>query len=43
VAEGESLWVVAVRYQTSVDEIARLNGLEDPDKLAIGDRLSIPG
>ncbi|MEW5849682.1 MAG: M23 family metallopeptidase [Myxococcota bacterium] len=42
VQPGETLWTIADKYDTSVDEIAEVNGVEDPDALAVGQTLFIP-
>ncbi|MEE8312897.1 MAG: M23 family metallopeptidase, partial [Myxococcota bacterium] len=39
---GETLWRISRKYETSVAAIARANGLKDPTKLAIGQKLRIP-
>ncbi len=36
---GETLWSVAVMHKTSVDVLARLNGIGDPDRIQRGWRL----
>ncbi len=41
VKSGDSLWLIAQRYQTTVDAIKRLNGLTS-DMLRIGQVLKIP-
>lgn len=43
VQEGDTLWVIAGRYGVSVQALADANGLADPDRLAIGQELIIPG
>jgi len=42
VTVGDSLWSIALRYATTVDEIATLNGLNPDEVLAVGQRLLIP-
>ena len=42
VAAGETLVIIAQRYGTTIDAIVRENGLEDRNKLSIGQRLRIP-
>jgi LysM repeat protein len=42
VTAGETLWGIAQRYGTTVDEIARLNELDPDQLLAIGQLLLIP-
>jgi LysM repeat protein len=42
VQSGDSLWSLARRWGTTVDEIADLNGISDPAAIRIGDILRIP-
>jgi len=42
VQQGDSLWVLGAHYGVSAQAIADANGLTDPDRLAIGQRLIIP-
>lgn len=39
---GDSLWAIAIRYGVGVDDIARLNGLDDPSRLVPGQALLVP-
>jgi len=41
VAPGETLFAIAKRYGTTVEALARLNGLKDPDRIQVGQRLRI--
>jgi N-acetylmuramoyl-L-alanine amidase len=41
VAPGESLWVIARRYGTTVAAIAASNGLSDPNRVRIGHVLTV--
>jgi LysM repeat protein len=41
VEAGDSLYAIALRFGTEVEEIVRLNDLADPDVLAVGDYLLI--
>lgn len=41
VQKGDTLWKIAKRYHTSVEEIVELNHLENPDQLSIGQKLII--
>jgi hypothetical protein len=43
VQEGDSLWVIAQRFNVSLIELAGYNGISDPSQLAIGAQLVIPG
>ena len=43
VGKGDTLWELAKRYRTTMDDIIRLNELEDPDYLVPGQKLLIPG
>jgi LysM repeat protein len=42
VQRGETIWSIASRYGTSVDVIARANGLSNPRFIYAGQRLAIP-
>ncbi len=39
---GDTLWKIAKKFGSTVDEIARINGIENPDALQIGKQLYIP-
>lgn len=43
VKAGDTLTAIAKRYGTSVDAIASASALKDPDRLTVGQRLTIPG
>jgi membrane-bound lytic murein transglycosylase B len=43
VKPGENLTAIAARYGVSPAELARLNGLSDPNHLLVGARLRVPG
>lgn len=42
VKNGDTLWEIAKRYGSIIDDIARVNGIEDKDKIYQGQRLFIP-
>lgn len=42
VLEGDTLWSIALQYDTSVDEIAALNGLDPEALLSLGQPVLIP-
>ena len=42
VKEGDTLWKIAKRFRSTVEEIARINGIENEDKLNIAQQLFIP-
>ena len=42
VKKGDTLWNIAKRFRTTVDFIARTNGIEDEDKIVVGQKLYIP-
>lgn len=42
VREGETLYAIARRYDTDVDTLVRLNRLDDPDRLEVGQVLRLP-
>ena len=41
VGKGDTLWKIAKRYHTSVEEIVELNNIVNPDMLNIGQKLII--
>ena len=41
VKKGDSLYRIAQEYHTSVDKILKLNNLDDPDKIAEGQKLRV--
>jgi LysM repeat protein len=43
VHRGESLSAIARRFGTTWQELARLNGLHDPNRLRVGQRIVLPG
>lgn len=43
VAVGETLGLLAERYNTTVAELMRLNGLTNPDLVQVGQALQVPG
>lgn len=42
VEPGDTLWSIAQRYGTTVEDLLEINGLEDPGRLQVGQRLFIP-
>ena len=42
VKDGDTLWKIAKKFGSTVEEIARINGIEDEDKLNIAQQLFIP-
>lgn len=42
VKKGDTLWKIAKKYKSTIDEIARLNEIKDKNKLQIGQQLFIP-
>ena len=43
VQEGDSLWVIAQRFNISLTELSSYNGISDPGQLAVGAQVVIPG
>jgi LysM repeat protein len=41
VQQGENLFRIAIRYNTTVAAIAQLNGITDPSRIFAGQRLTI--
>lgn len=42
VKKGDTLWQIAKRYGSTVDDIVRTNGIEDANQISIGQKLFIP-
>lgn len=42
VKEGDTLWKIAKKFGSTVEEIARINGIENVDKLNVAQQLFIP-
>ena len=42
VKKGDTLWKVAKKFKTTIDEIAEINNIEDINKIKIGEQLFIP-
>jgi murein DD-endopeptidase MepM/ murein hydrolase activator NlpD len=43
VQAGDSLWDIALRFGVTLDALEKANNITDPNQLAEGDRLTIPG
>jgi murein DD-endopeptidase MepM/ murein hydrolase activator NlpD len=43
VQTGDSLWDIAIRFGVTLDALEKANNITDPNQLAQGDRLVIPG
>lgn len=43
VADGDTLWSIAVQFNTSTAALVEANHLEDADRLALGTQLVVPG
>ena len=42
VKKGDTLWNIAKEFGSTVDDIVRTNGIEDPNQIQIGQKLYIP-
>ncbi len=42
VKSGDTLWKIAKQFKSTVDDIARVNGIEDANKIIAGEKLYIP-
>lgn len=42
VKSGDTLWKIAKRFGSTVDDIVRVNGIERPDRLSVGEKIYIP-
>ncbi|WP_446898278.1 DUF3794 and LysM peptidoglycan-binding domain-containing protein [Clostridium sp. LBM24168] len=43
VQNGDTLWKISKRYSSTIEDLVKLNDIEDPDNIKIGDKLLIPG
>lgn len=42
IKDGDSLWKIAKKFKTTIDEIAEINNIENVDKIETGEQLFIP-
>ena len=42
VQPGDTLWEIAIRFSTTVDELVRLNGIANPSLIRAGPELRLP-
>ena len=42
VKPGDTLWKIAKKFRSTVDDIARINNIEDPNRISVGMQLFIP-
>ena len=42
VRQGDTLWKIAKKFNSTVEEISRMNGIEDTNKIDVGEKLYIP-
>ena len=42
VQNGDTLWKIAKKFRSTIDDIVRTNGIEDPDRINVGQKLYIP-
>ena len=42
VKSGDTVWKIAKRFGSTVDDIVRVNGIERPDKINVGEKIYIP-
>lgn len=43
VGAGDTLWQLAKKYNTTMEELTKLNDMENPEELKCGEKLIIPG
>lgn len=43
VQQGDTLWKIAKKYCTTIEALVKLNNIENPDVIRVGDKLIIPG
>ena len=42
VKPNDTLWKIAKRYGSTIDDIVRVNGIERPEKINVGEKIYIP-
>lgn len=42
VKDGDTLWEIAKRFKSTIDDIVRTNGIENADEIEVGQKLFIP-
>ena len=42
VKQGDTLWKIAKKFRTTVEDIARVNEIENENKISVGKQLYIP-
>jgi len=42
VSKGDTLWKISRKFSTTPQAIASLNGIKDPSKLRVGDKIKVP-
>ena len=42
VKKDDTLWKIAKRFGSTVEDIARVNGIQDEDKISVGQKIFIP-
>ena len=43
VDKGDTLWKLAKKYNTTIEELVKINDIENPEIIIIGQKLIIPG
>ena len=43
VDKGYTLWKLAKKYNTTIEELVKINDIENPEIIIIGQKLIIPG
>lgn len=43
VQHGDTLWKIAKKYASTIDDLVKLNNIEEPDVVKVGHKLIIPG
>lgn len=42
IKSGDTIWKIAKRFGSTVDDIARVNGMKNPDRINVGEKIYIP-
>ena len=42
IKSGDTIWKIAKRFGSTIDDIARVNGMKNPDRINVGEKIYIP-
>ena len=42
IKSGDTIWKIAKRFGSTIDDIVRVNGMKNPDRINVGEKIYIP-